>query len=1092
MVRERSSNSSASSSKKQNYELYLKINANRAADLIINDDNTSKKSVNPVLTAVLNDYKKSTSKKQHTTQPSWDDLLTIPLNLHDYSQILVLTVWDKHKRYKNYMGELRLRVSDIFFSDSKFVSKTELKWYKLYANKDNQCFVTGSLLLSFELTVKTRVSYLKWKRARSRSIEVIMPQNIEHSLSSNSVNCNNNNLDSDDVDTDNVVPVVNIQPPSRENTDDLESTNSDVESVISEDVSKSAILNEWILSLLYPTLDDNDPDEQGFYDGNELYDPSDMDDDMPIKKNGLNLSLNLNKYASSMSDSSVSEANYSDSNSTVSTKSKLNIFKKSKSKLSDKFEFRHRKVLGVLFIEIVSCLDLPPLRNVTKTSYDVDPFVVVTFGKKTFRTSWKRHDLNPIFNERLAFEVLEHERDFDIQFNVLDKDIFSNHDKVATVTIPLTDITSLDFDKSTDMVSELEDGISMMTTDDNISNAESEPPSSTSSFNVNHEDNIVKSVRRGKFTRRKKITSEYVDTSEFKTMSLPLKMFKEKYETSHNPELKIRVRFETYSTLRRNFWEILLTQSNFNENDDVFDSLELSSLLDTLGCTYSESLVELFYRDTNKLKLEDVLTKEEISILLEQHIAQKPASDEKIFEFEKCPICLSKRLSGKQDVDIITHVAICASKDWSIVNKMVLSSFISPQLASRKWLPKLLKKITYGGYKFGGSNSANILVQDRVTGIILEEKMSVYVRLGIRILYNGLDKAKTKRIRKLLKQLSIRQGTKFDDPQLKNDIKSFVKFHGLDLSDCLEPDPTKYATFNEFFYRKLNTNARPVEALKEKRIAVSPADCRCTAFDSVNDATELWIKGRNFTIAKLFNGNFNGYENTNLYKAEKCSVAIFRLAPQDYHRFHCPVDGVIGEMKFIEGEYYTVNPMAIRSKLDVFGENVRAIIPIETENFGTVIMVAVGAMMVGSTVLTVENGQSVKRGEEVGYFKFGGSTIILLFENEKFKLDSDLINNSKTKVETLIRVGQSIGHLVEIPELERKRIDFSKQSSDFKRNLIRILTGGDIGVSSKLSDWESNNIKVNNGDLEDIISEIDDEDIDEGDSDFDEEGLIDS
>lgn len=132
------------------------------------------------------------------------------------------------------------------------------------------------------------------------------------------------------------------------------------------------------------------------------------------------------------------------------------------------------------------------------------------------------------------------------------------------------------------------------------------------------------------------------------------------------------------------------------------------------------------------------------------------------------------------------------------------------------------------------------------------------------------------------------------------------------------------------------------------------------------------------------------------------SLGIFRLAPQDYHRFHIPVDGVIGEPKTIEGEYYTVNPMAIRSALDVYGENIRVIVPIDSVAHGRVMVICVGAMMVGSTVITRKGGENVKRAEELGYFKFGGSTILLLFEPGQMTYDEDLVDNSRSALETLV------------------------------------------------------------------------------------------
>ena len=105
------------------------------------------------------------------------------------------------------------------------------------------------------------------------------------------------------------------------------------------------------------------------------------------------------------------------------------------------------------------------------------------------------------------------------------------------------------------------------------------------------------------------------------------------------------------------------------------------------------------------------------------------------------------------------------------------------------------------------------------------------------------------------------------------------------------------------------------------------------------------------------------------------ALGIFRLAPQDYHRFHIPVDGVLDKPKTISGEYYTVNPMAIRSALDVYGENVRVIVPINSVAHKRVMVVCVGAMMVGSTVITAKAGQPVRRAEELGYFKFGMSML---------------------------------------------------------------------------------------------------------------------
>lgn len=249
----------------------------------------------------------------------------------------------------------------------------------------------------------------------------------------------------------------------------------------------------------------------------------------------------------------------------------------------------------------------------------------------------------------------------------------------------------------------------------------------------------------------------------------------------------------------------------------------------------------------------------------------------------------------------------------------------------------------------------------------------------------------------MLKGLSVKQGLKYDDPASKSDIPKFISFHRLDMSEVLL-STDQFRNFNEFFYRQLKPDARPCSAPDNPRIIVSPADCRSVVFNRMDDATRIWVKGREFTIARLLG---NAYpEDAKRYT--NGALGIFRLAPQDYHRFHIPVDGVLGAPKTIEGEYYTVNPMAIRSALDVYGENVRVVVPIDSVAHGRVTVVCVGAMMVGSTVITRKAGENVRRAEELGYFKFGGSTILVLFEEGKMRFDDDLIDNSNGALETLV------------------------------------------------------------------------------------------
>jgi phosphatidylserine decarboxylase len=224
-------------------------------------------------------------------------------------------------------------------------------------------------------------------------------------------------------------------------------------------------------------------------------------------------------------------------------------------------------------------------------------------------------------------------------------------------------------------------------------------------------------------------------------------------------------------------------------------------------------------------------------------------------------------------------------------------------------------------------------------------------------------------------------------------------------------DPIEsFQNFNQFFYRKLKPDARMIaspEAVRliNKEIAICPADARTNCFPSIKASTELWIKGSKFSVESLLGSDELALPFKN------GSLAIFRLAPQDYHRFHFPVDGIVTHNSIIEGTYFTVNPMAVRSTVDVFTENARSVTIIDSTHHGKVAYVCIGAMMVGSIVLTSKTGQVVQRMDEHGYFKFGGSTIVLVFEKDKIEFDRDLLENSKTCLETLVKVGNSLGSI---------------------------------------------------------------------------------
>jgi len=148
--------------------------------------------------------------------------------------------------------------------------------------------------------------------------------------------------------------------------------------------------------------------------------------------------------------------------------------------------------------------------------------------------------------------------------------------------------------------------------------------------------------------------------------------------------------------------------------------------------------------------------------LPDDDLADGEIGEEHIVEIQECPICHQPRLDKKNtEADIITHVATCASQDWRAVNNIVMGGFVTSSQAQRKWYSKVITKIGYGGYKIG-ANSANILVQDRITGQINEERMSVYVRLGIRLLYKGLKS----------REMGRRESANFSDLCLSSKVAS--------------------------------------------------------------------------------------------------------------------------------------------------------------------------------------------------------------------------------------------------------------------------------------------------------------------------------
>ncbi|KIY68378.1 hypothetical protein CYLTODRAFT_395522 [Cylindrobasidium torrendii FP15055 ss-10] len=336
----------------------------------------------------------------------------------------------------------------------------------------------------------------------------------------------------------------------------------------------------------------------------------------------------------------------------------------------------------------------------------------------------------------------------------------------------------------------------------------------------------------------------------------------------------------------------------------------------------------------------------------------------------------------------------------------------SVDLRTAGWLKDLLPELERlaASYHFGN------FVVTRGTGEKVFESMPLYARIGMHLLFYGRAQIlvlNTETVGGFLKRISEKQGAIYDSAASVTHIPSFIKTYSLSVDELLEPDILKYRCFNDFFARRLKPNARPVRNADDPVGICSAADSRLAVYQTFDIARQVWVKGRNFTVPELL--GVDPASDTAL-RFDGSSLAIFRLAPQDYHRFHCPIDGTIdGPPHLIQGDYYTVNPQAINQPaFDVLTANVRSVLYMTHGPTGKkMAFIPVGALLVGSIVWDFEEktatGKTYKRGEEMGCFRYGGSTIVCLFEKGMLNFDIDLVNWSHKALETLVQVGESIG-----------------------------------------------------------------------------------
>eukprot|EP01065_Artemidia_motanka_P026274 TRINITY_DN31197_c0_g1_i1.p1 TRINITY_DN31197_c0_g1~~TRINITY_DN31197_c0_g1_i1.p1 ORF type:complete len:426 (+),score=109.45 TRINITY_DN31197_c0_g1_i1:46-1278(+) len=300
-----------------------------------------------------------------------------------------------------------------------------------------------------------------------------------------------------------------------------------------------------------------------------------------------------------------------------------------------------------------------------------------------------------------------------------------------------------------------------------------------------------------------------------------------------------------------------------------------------------------------------------------------------------------------------------------------------------------------------GVGRTTIMVRNRQTGLLTRERVPNYVRVALRLMYGCGGGTLAESVKDMLRERTLAAERRYEGPDSVGEIEPFVRQYGIDTEEADPSDLSVYRSFNEFFARRLRSGARPIAS---GDVLVSPADARTLAFRNVDAAKRIWVKGTGFTIPALV-----GDQGVAGELGHAPAVLLSRLAPQDYHRFHTPCRGVVKRVQKIEGEYYTVNPVAVRSKVDVLTENTRVVFVLDTVRFGSIAVVAVGATIVGSVRSSVEEGDTVEAGGELGAFAFGGSTVVTLLRSDKVLFDSDLLESSGAPVETLLRQGERVG-----------------------------------------------------------------------------------
>lgn len=224
----------------------------------------------------------------------------------------------------------------------------------------------------------------------------------------------------------------------------------------------------------------------------------------------------------------------------------------------------------------------------------------------------------------------------------------------------------------------------------------------------------------------------------------------------------------------------------------------------------------------------------------------------------------------------------------------------------------------------------------------------------------------------------------------KKDIKPFIEKYGVNIPGV---NIKNYKSFNDFFIRKL-----PVNVNSQKNILISPAESKLLVYD-ITDDLRIDVKHSNYSISEIVGDSWLAKQ----FKGGKCLV--FRLGVNDYHRYIYIDNGELKDSVKINGVLHTVR--SISSEYNVFSRNTRVVSVLDLNTLGRVVQIEVGALLVGK--IQNNNKEYFIKGDEKGYFEFGGSTIIILLKDDSVIIDSDILEQSKLGIETKVSIGEQIG-----------------------------------------------------------------------------------